>query len=537
MKMTSCLERSLGDVYLIIGKDCPFLLRDLLASQELAKIFSQSVMNVLRVFLGSPLSLNLRNILWHGFASPHEIPPKYCSMLLLLSAGLGQLLQLWLTNAGMSVVHRSPFVFSNLQEVAVFQDLNENVLSTAERLIEKSKFVLAHMIPFWTEVIFAFRQGRYADCTILLLPQLEAGLRLTFCAVNGCPERMLTAESTSLYTTFDEILSKHLNDGSQNLLPGTLGESAMEFLWDVLNHSEGPRVRDHLSHGEIQLWEFPKPLASELLGFSIVLLHKYLEENSFDKEDIAVLYPVIASVGSYQSRFHPVALVQKQVLQCCESLQKWDLLPIPSLGETNELQDSVDHTLSFYSEIEQIFHLLHNQGKTCFTTEDCSNWLQTDKWVVSLQELCRERISNLYCPRSVLEAVVVLRKISTQCYQVSDNIVSTSQLRYQQWQSKTLRSRQRQNYRRLLCSVQSLSPVLRLIITIVILNLHNIHNVSKTPDSEYQLYLKYLRSILQYTENMSTCSSPQNNRWDKAVQMTSTIMLKIKAFNEKNKAV
>ncbi|KAG9469526.1 hypothetical protein GDO78_020305, partial [Eleutherodactylus coqui] len=70
------------EVYLIIGKDCPFLLRDLLASQELAKIFSQSVMNVLRVFLGSPLSLNLRNILWHGFASPHEIPPKYCSMLL-----------------------------------------------------------------------------------------------------------------------------------------------------------------------------------------------------------------------------------------------------------------------------------------------------------------------------------------------------------------------------------------------------------------------------------------------------------------------
>ncbi|XP_010219363.1 PREDICTED: endoplasmic reticulum membrane-associated RNA degradation protein [Tinamus guttatus] len=76
MKLTSCLERALGDVYLLIGKDCPFLLRDLLISEELAVIFGQTVMNVLRVFIGSPHGLNLRNVLWHGFASPQEIPVK-----------------------------------------------------------------------------------------------------------------------------------------------------------------------------------------------------------------------------------------------------------------------------------------------------------------------------------------------------------------------------------------------------------------------------------------------------------------------------
>ncbi|PNI19600.1 ERMARD isoform 1, partial [Pan troglodytes] len=74
MKLTSCLERALGDVFLLIGKECPFLLRDLLSSEELAQVFSQSVMNVLKVFIGSPCGLNLRNILWHGFASPEEIP-------------------------------------------------------------------------------------------------------------------------------------------------------------------------------------------------------------------------------------------------------------------------------------------------------------------------------------------------------------------------------------------------------------------------------------------------------------------------------
>uniref|UniRef100_A0A8B9DY56 ER membrane associated RNA degradation n=1 Tax=Anser cygnoides TaxID=8845 RepID=A0A8B9DY56_ANSCY len=43
MKLTSCLERALGDVYLLIGKDCPFLLRDLLASEQLAVVFGQDV--------------------------------------------------------------------------------------------------------------------------------------------------------------------------------------------------------------------------------------------------------------------------------------------------------------------------------------------------------------------------------------------------------------------------------------------------------------------------------------------------------------
>uniref|UniRef100_A0A8D2GG70 ER membrane associated RNA degradation n=1 Tax=Urocitellus parryii TaxID=9999 RepID=A0A8D2GG70_UROPR len=43
MKLTSCLERALGDVFLLIGKECPFLLRDLLASEELVQVFGQSV--------------------------------------------------------------------------------------------------------------------------------------------------------------------------------------------------------------------------------------------------------------------------------------------------------------------------------------------------------------------------------------------------------------------------------------------------------------------------------------------------------------
>ena len=47
---------------------------------------------------------------------------------------------------------------------------------------------------------------RFGYTIVLLLPQLEQGLRRVFACVNNCPERVLTAESTVLYTTFDQVV-------------------------------------------------------------------------------------------------------------------------------------------------------------------------------------------------------------------------------------------------------------------------------------------------------------------------------------------
>ncbi|XP_073483980.1 endoplasmic reticulum membrane-associated RNA degradation protein isoform X4 [Aquarana catesbeiana] len=503
MKMTSCLERALGDVYVTVGKDCPFLLRDLVSSEELATIFGKSVMDVLRIFIGSPESLNLRNILWHGFASPHEIPPKYCSMLLLFTGGLGQILQA--NNSGTLLVHRPYFVFNSAEELQVFPDLDEEVLSLSEKLVEESKFVLANMIPYWKEAITAFKQLRYADCAILILPQLESGLRLIFTTVNNCPDRMLTAESNTLYTTFDE-----------------------EFLWDVLNHQEGPRVRDHLSHGEIQLCDLPRGIANDLLGFSIVLLYKYCNHNT--GKEAAILCPLIDALGSYRSRFHPVALLQKQVLQCMTSLQKWFLLPSPCVGHTSTTDgpdDMTDPGISFCAEIMHVFSLLRHHRMSGFNNEEWD--LQTDKWFTFMEEHCSKHFSNLYCHRSVMEVVSILRRVTAKCHLASNNIISTLKLRHEQWENKTLRSRQRQNYIRLLSSTKTLSLVIRLILTLIIVDLHNIS--SKMP-SEYQKYLKHLKFILQYAENVSTYTNQDKNQWDEAMQLTSKIIMKIRMFFE-----
>ncbi|NXC79627.1 EMARD protein, partial [Cercotrichas coryphoeus] len=534
MKLTSCLERALGDVYLLKGNDCPFLLRDLLASEQLADIFGQAVMNVLRVFIGSPHGLNLRNVLWHGFASPQEIPAKYCAMLLFLTAGLGQLLQTYLLQAKGVLIHRPYVIFISLEELDAFP-LNDEVLSIAEELVKLSSFVLKTMLPFWITALTAFRQSRYADSVILLLPQLEVGLRLLFTTTNKCPNRLLTAESSAFYTTFDEMLAKHLDNEEVNQLPVVLEEPAMEsdFLWDFLNHQEGPRVRDRLSHGEINLKTFPREVANQIIGFAIAILCRFSDEDMYSFKEHMVLKPLMNCASCYRSRFHPISRLKKQVLECMKSIHLWPELPtVPEeqVEKIKGLEGNAEANTLILMISEIISQLQHYIPQNFCSSDDLIDSVLTERLLV---ELCDTRICTLYSPRPVLEVVVVLRKISAQCHQVSQQVTAGAGLRYTQWVNKALRSRQRHNYRRMLNSIKFLSPVLRLILLLITLELVSVHSVCKKNPFDYQQYLKFLKSVLQYTENLVTYTSPEKNKWDETMELTKMTLIKIKKISDR----
>ncbi|KFQ25602.1 hypothetical protein N331_01177, partial [Merops nubicus] len=527
MKLTSCLERALGDVYLLIGKDCPFLLRDLLASEQLAVVFGKAVMNVLRVFFGSPYGLNLRNVLWHGFAAPQEIPVKYCAMLLLLTAGLGQLLQTYLLQTECILVHRPYVIFVNLDELDAFPDLNHEMLSIAEELVKLSSFVLKTMLPFWMAALTAFKQSRYADCVILLLPQLEVGLRLLFTTTNKCPNRLLTAESSALYTTFDEMLAKCLDNEVINQLPAVLGEPAMasEFLWDFLNHQEGPRIRDRLSHGEIDLEAFPREVANQIVAFAITLLCKFSDEDMLAFKEHVVIKPLMNCASRYRSRFHPISRLKTQVLECMKSIHLWPELPEEHVQTIKGLDVNTEASTLILMISEIVSQWQQYMPQNCYSSEDPVSSVLTERLLI---ELCDVRICTLYSPRPVLEIVVILRQISTQCHQVSEQVTASTESRYKQWVNRTLRSRQRHNYLRMLNSIKFLPPVLRLILVLITLELVNIHLVCKKNPSDYLQYLKFLKSVLQYTENLVTYTSPEKNKWDETMELTKKALMKIK---------
>ncbi|XP_007643976.1 endoplasmic reticulum membrane-associated RNA degradation protein isoform X2 [Cricetulus griseus] len=522
MKLASCLERALGDVFLLIGKECSFLLRDLLASAELSQVFGHAVMDVLKVFIGSPCGLNLRNVLWHGFASPQDIPPKYCSTMLLLTAGLGQLLKSYLHQTKVTLAHRPFATLTNLEDVIVFPGVTYEVLSALEKVMTESAFLLKIMLPYWEMAVTKFKLHRFADCTMLLLSQLEAGLRRVFAAVNKCPDRLLTAE----------ILAKHLKDGNINQLPHFLGDPAMEFLWDFLNYQEGPRIRDRLSHGEINLREFPREAASQLLTFSLVLLLRFTEEGSLSelKEEAAIQFLVSLAEG-YRSRCHPVFQLQKQVLSCEESLRMWSMLP--TLEEPCQEAARLEGNSEAYACNSLISKILcefchYMPGSTC-----AMDGLPPEKWPQLLKELCSTHIPTLFCPRLVLEVLVVLRGISSQCQRVSDQVTTSLQLRHRQWVEHKLRSRQRQNYLRMLNSVKLLSPVLHLTLLLLALEVVSVHAVQGKSSQERHQYLRFLKSILQYTENLVSYTNREKNKWNETIKLTHAVLLRILTFSEK----
>ncbi|XP_047588444.1 endoplasmic reticulum membrane-associated RNA degradation protein isoform X3 [Lutra lutra] len=521
MKLTACLERALGDVLVLLGKDCPFLLRDLLASEELAAVFGRPVMDVLKVFVGSPCGLNLRNVLWHGFASPREIPPKYCSMMMLLTAGLGQLLKRYLEQTRRVLAHRPRVALPHLEEAAVFPDVTPEVLGVLEDVMRNSTFIRKVMMPYWEAAFLSFRSHRFADCAVLLLTQLEAGLRRVFAAVNQCPRRLLTAEPTALYTTFDEILAKHLNDGKINQLPLFLGEPAME----------GPRIRDRLSHGEINLPEFPKEAADQLLAFSGVLLLRFVDEDlsaAFKEE--AAIGSLAALADGYRAHFHPVSQLKKQVLSCEKSIRVWPLLPLPEEAARSVATSETHACEAFVTEIlrELLRHLPERDGLV-------SGWdgLPAGRWPEAIQELCGTPIWTLFCPRTVLEVVTVLRSIGACCACVSRQVAASVELRHRQWVERRLRSRQRQTYLHMVSSVKLLSPVLQLILLLIALELVNIHMVGGKSPCEYQQYLKFLKSVLQYTEKLVVYTSQQRNKWSETISLTRAALLKMWNFTEK----
>lgn len=87
----------------------------------------------------------------------------------------------------------------------------------------------------------------------------------------------------------------------------------------------------------------------------------------------------------------------------------------------------------------------HRAQPGAVPTEPCSD----RRWPRLLPYICSLRVPTLFCPRAVLEVLTVLRSISSRCAQVSQQVVASLERRGQQWAEKTLRSRQRQNFLRM----------------------------------------------------------------------------------------
>ncbi|XP_041353424.1 endoplasmic reticulum membrane-associated RNA degradation protein-like isoform X2 [Gigantopelta aegis] len=523
--VTSGLERALGDVFLLRGRQCPSMLKDLLVTQQLLDIFGPVVIQTLRVLIGLPISLNLRNLVWHGFPTPGEIPPRFACFLLLLVPSLGEVLQQGAIEAR-NITHRPAVSF---HQTVQLQEQFPSFISSQREIDEvffKSDFVQDDFIPIWKKALQLYEIGSFGFCLVLLMPQLEHALRRVFAAVNGCPERVLTAESSTLYTTFDEILDKFLPSGEENKMALLVGEPCMDLLFDLLVYPDGPRVRDRLSHGEVNLYSVPASLVHPVVYLSLFLCHKFIK----DSNQNPVTNTAVSKISSYHSLFHPIAVLKQQVTRLLEFsaasspwitstpqlMDKW----ITKAGCDSCFEDNEIYIHIKMSALDVVKELVKQFDFGCSFTDLTKTMLSPFTADISfIFKILEQKTSTLYRGQQVSpsdevirETVIVslLQRITAECHEVVAQTSRTLISRQKQLQNKQLRSRQRDNLQKLIDSC--------------------LDNMTAANQDTLKKVQRFLKMYLKFCENERTNTSPERNKWKECLDLFMQFLPKLKTY-------
>ena len=520
--ITSVLERALGDVVLLRATQCPSLLRDLLMMKELEDLLSCTVVQLLQTLMGPPASLNLRNVVWHGFPRPGELSIQYVHALLCVTASIGKLLE---DQEIYEIPHRD---MVQITVPTLFSDVDLSQLNDVLQLFACSAFIAPSVSQFWQLTLELYASCQYGECVVVLLPQLELALRRVFIAVNECSHRILTAENTVLYTTLDEILDKLLPDGSENRLISAVGKSYLTLLLDCFHYPLGPRMRDHISHGEVLLTDISKDAALHLICICIAFASKFCSPD-FSKGNVELVQSICNRADSYESLYHPISVVKQQTFLVAQSLSLWHLMAKPTNGESAVgcSEDFIDitqlrqtQTEAAYRAVENIITQLSADDK--IDRLDYCQLLVLDDFSAEVEKSLRSsqlntfyRYHNSTGPTREEEILRLFLRIEKFCVCISEQILDIAERRYRLWLAKQLRSRQRMNYKKFLMTTVPLSITLRLIIVIILITVKILDDLEHEAAKQQRL-VKLFKHVQKYCENTVSYTRVDVNKWDDA---------------------
>ncbi|CAH3183297.1 unnamed protein product [Porites lobata] len=117
-------------------------------------------------------------------------------------------------------------------------------------------------------------------------------------------------------------------------------------------------------------------------------------------------------------------------------------------------------------------------------------------------------------PKEQIEVAVLLRNIAQHGIVISGQICETASrsVRFEQWQNRQLRQRQRTNYKRLWSQVPLIFVALQFIVIIIVIELFQLPK--NRDQSNRNTFTRFIKRCLQCTENMESLSSTTKNRWD-----------------------
>ena len=202
------------------------------------------------------------------------------------------------------------------------------------------------------------------------------------------------------------------------------------MLLDVLVHPEGPRIRDHISHGEVDLSEISQESANHILCICIAFAGLYInpDKTCCDGNDpFPVTGRICEAAKTYKSIFHPISLLTKTLGEVAVSFLKWNDLPRPLEEEFDILENSgnklkgqlITGARKAFQElmasvslpVEDVIKLLPCQ----FDVDQVNAFVEV---VVQILNTCT--FPTLFRPKGEMEITLILRSIAQHGKVVSE---------------------------------------------------------------------------------------------------------------------
>lgn len=349
----------------------------------------------LNILIGTPNSINLRNIVWHGFPTVDEVPSYYVTILILIIISLAKI---WNKEKSKNyhllieqdVVHHHKIIdFKNAFIKMKFTQFDNGyaLLENKENqinLIDQSKFISSKHKIFWYNILNNYYTNNYMTSIRLLLPQFELLLRRIYGTLNNVD---IEAKINEYYIIMDTTVAEYIKTGTTNEinkiytinnLKGTL-----KYLYDGFTSMLGPRIRDKFSHGEICKNVINKDINCKLLLLSFNIISVMNDDNNNDNKmmEYKQLY------YNYESIYHLNGCLKISLKQVYKKLFGLHLIPIPQelqniciwnnivdgtdADEYKNEFDVVSTTEIFYRSIREseliscLLKILTNIGKSC----------------------------------------------------------------------------------------------------------------------------------------------------------------------------
>lgn len=209
-----------------------------------------------------------------------------------------------------------------------------------------------------------------------------------------------------------------------------IGDEYLEMLLDILVHSEGPRIRDHISHGEVDLSEVSQELANHVLCICIAFLGSYIfpDKTSHGCIHQSVTGQICDAVRQYKSLFHPISLLTMSVHNATLSLLNWHNLPKPAEEEFNNLTgnqcvkkwiDCLGASMETFCQwMESILaEHLHKLLPCKFGVNNVNVFVEVVKEILNVG-----KFTTLYRPKDEMAITALLRSIIQHTNVISEQV-------------------------------------------------------------------------------------------------------------------